>query len=130
MQTIRTSYFPYPRRPNNIFSMWDYKLDVSNLAEIIEAFYNIKHLDLYRWKFGDFKDPLKIGKDIKFNIKGLDLRWVTGLDLNKMQTIVHGLALNESLVNSLEYVWVTGTRVNIEQLQLMFTIQHFNVLIC
>ena len=117
------------KKVTNVFSMWDYRLDVTNLTEIIETFYNVNHLDLYRWKFGDFKSDLKIGKDIQFNIKGLDLRWITGLDLVKMQKIVDGLATNQSMVNSLEYVWITGTRMSIEQLQIMFTLNHFNVLI-
>lgn len=109
------------------FGVWDYRLSLQDLTELIEAFWNITHLDLYRNKFSNFDEEMQLSKTKKFNIKGLDFRWCSSLDIKKMGVIVRGLSWNQSLVNSLQYVWVTGTKLDINELQLLFTTHCFNV---
>lgn len=109
------------------FGVWDYRLTLQDLGDIIEACSHVTHLDLYRNKFSDGNEEMQINKTKEFHIKGLDFRWCSSLDIKKMGVIVRGLSMNQSLVKSLQYVWVTGTKLDINELQLLFTTNFFNV---
>jgi hypothetical protein len=111
------------------FGVWDFKISLADLTDIIEKFHKIKHLDLYRNQFIDFDEEMKLDIDIKYEINGLDLRWSTGLDYKKVEKLVKGMAKNVSLLKSLQYVWIAGTRLDVNQLQQLFTNNLFNVII-
>lgn len=109
------------------FGVWDFKISLAEVTEIIEKFHKIKHLDLYRNEFVNFEEEIKLDKDIKFEINGLDLRYSTGLDLEKIEKLAKGMAKNASLLNSLQYVWISGTKLDVPELQQLFTNNLFNV---
>lgn len=109
------------------FGIWDFKISLSEVIEIMEKFHKIKHLDLYRNTFINFEEEMNLDKDTKFEINGLDLRWSTGLDFGKIEKLAKGMAKNASLLKSLQYVWVSGTKLDIPQLQQLFTNNLFNV---
>jgi hypothetical protein len=111
------------------FGVWDFKISLADLTDIIEKFHKIKHLDLYRNQFIDFDEEMKLDTDIKYEINGLDLRWSTGLDYKKVEKLVKGMAKNVSLLKSLQYVWIAGTRLDVNQLQQLFTNNLFDVII-
>lgn len=111
------------------FGIWDFKLSSKDFSEILDNFSEINHLDLYRNTFDDFSEDISINKDKEFFIKGIDLRWCSGLDIKKMTDIIRALSKNNSIVKNLQYVWITGTKIDLRQLQLMFAVHKFNVLI-
>ena len=111
------------------FGLWDFKLTSADLSEILDNFHEVNHLDLYRNTFEDFEEDISIDVDKEFAIKGIDFRWCLGLDIKKMTDIIRILSKNQSLIKNLQYVWITGSQIDVRQLQLMFAIHKFNVLI-
>jgi hypothetical protein len=128
-KNFKTSLLALSDKVKYTFGVWDFKISLADLTDIIEKFHKITHLDLYRNQFIDFDEEMKLDIDIKYEINGLDLRWSTGLDYEKVERLVKGMAKNLSLLKSLQYVWVAGTRLDVNQLQQLFTNNLFNVII-
>ena len=83
------------------------------------------HLDCFRNKLTGFdeekkgswdaitlddesKSKYKLDPELVFEIKGIDLRCCLGLNLQKFHVIIQILAQNESLKETLEYIWIEG----------------------
>jgi hypothetical protein len=126
---FKTSLLALSDKVKYTFGVWDFKISLTDLTEILEKFHKIPHLDLYRNQFIDFEEEMKLDINIKYEINGLDLRWSSGLDFKKVEILVKGMAKNKSLLKSLQYIWVAGTRLDVNQLQQLFTNNLFNVII-
>ena len=112
------------------FGIWDFRLTATDFCQVLETFAGVKHLDLYRNKFINFDtEEIKLDKDKEYSIEGIDLRWTQGLSAKNIIKLVKALSENESLVNSLQYVWINGTRMSVPEMQLLFTKYNFTVTI-
>lgn len=111
--------------------IWDFKLNCKDFKDLVEGWSHVIHLDLYRTKFANFgeTDVGQISPDLKFHIQSIDLRFCTGLDLEKIEKMVKWISTNVSLQRSMEYVWLTGTALDADAVQRVFTIHEFNVII-
>ena len=126
---FKETIFGLSQKVRFTFGLWDFKLTASDLSDILDNFNKVNHLDLYRNTFEDFNEDINVSKDKEFAIKGIDLRWCSGLDIKKMTEIIRALSKNKSIIKNLEYVWVTGSQLDVRQLQIMFALHKFNVLI-
>lgn len=112
------------------FGIWDFAITPVEFIELIETYHNIDHLDMYRSSFLEFNEEIKIDKEVIFKIKGIDFRCSNGLTLSKMEVLVKEMAKNPTLIKCLQYVWIAGTKLQVGKVQMLFTQNKFNVIIC
>jgi len=112
------------------FGIWDFAITPVEFIELIETYHNIDHLDIYRSSFLEFNEEIKIDKEVIFKIKGIDFRCSNGLTLSKMEVLVKEMAKNPTLIKCLQYVWIAGTKLQVGKVQMLFTQNKFNVIIC
>jgi hypothetical protein len=112
------------------FGIWDFSITPVEFIELIETYHNIDHLDMYRSSFLEFNEEIKIDKEVIFKIKGIDFRCSNGLTLSKMEVLVKEMAKNPTLIKCLQYVWIAGTKLQVGKVQMLFTQNKFNVIIC